>query len=66
MWSLGALLELEDRAKMEAFIVQHESQLNLPPVTEDETMFEYLVDEKGMWKGNSNQGCHGQGKKSGK
>ena len=33
---------------MEAFIVQHESNLNLPPVTEDETMFEYLVDEKGI------------------
>ena len=47
MWSLGALLELEDRAKMEAFITQHESHLNLPPLTGDETIFEYLVDEKG-------------------
>ena len=47
MWSLGALLELEDRAKMEAFIVQHESSLSLPPVKGDETIFEYLVDDKG-------------------
>ncbi|KAL4222174.1 Dynein heavy chain 8 [Mactra antiquata] len=49
MWSLGALLELEDRAKMEEFIVAHESKLSLPPVQDDETIFEYLVDEKGEW-----------------
>lgn len=47
MWSLGALLELEDRAKMETFVMEHESKLNLPPVKDDETIFEYLVDEKG-------------------
>ena len=47
MWSLGALLELEDRAKMESFMVAHESSLCLPPVSGDETIFEYLVDEKG-------------------
>ncbi|XP_052240013.1 dynein axonemal heavy chain 8-like isoform X2 [Dreissena polymorpha] len=49
MWSLGALLELEDRAKMEKFMVEHESNLCLPPVRNDETIFEYLVDEKGEW-----------------
>lgn len=48
MWSVGALLELEDRAKMEAFIKEHESNLDLPPLTGDETIFEYLVDEKGF------------------
>lgn len=47
MWSLGALLELEDRAKMETFVVEHQSKLSLPPVKDDETIFEYLVDEKG-------------------
>lgn len=47
MWSLGALLELEDRAKMEALIVGHASKLDLPPTKEDETIFEYLVDDKG-------------------
>ena len=48
MWSLGALLELEDRAKMEAFMAAHQSKLCLPPVKDDETIFEYLVDEKGI------------------
>lgn len=47
MWSLGALLELEDRAKMEEFMAAHESKLCLPPVKDDETIFEYLVDGKG-------------------
>ncbi|XP_060593697.1 dynein axonemal heavy chain 8-like, partial [Ruditapes philippinarum] len=49
MWSLGALLELEDRAKMEHFIVNDCEKLSLPPVKDDETIFEYLVDEKGEW-----------------
>ncbi|KAJ8316142.1 LOW QUALITY PROTEIN: hypothetical protein KUTeg_006156 [Tegillarca granosa] len=49
MWSLGALLELEDRAKMEALMVGHASKLDLPPTKEDETIFEYLVDDKGEW-----------------
>lgn len=48
MWSLGALLELEDRAKMEQFIVQGCDSLSLPPLKDDETIFEYLVDEKGI------------------
>jgi dynein heavy chain len=47
MWSLGALLELEDRAKMEEFMVKHECDLNFPPTNEDETIFEYLVNENG-------------------
>jgi dynein heavy chain len=49
MWSVGALLELEDRAKMESFLAQ-EKTLNLPPVKDNETIFEYLVDDKGQWK----------------
>lgn len=47
MWSLGALLELEDRAKMEEFMMNHECGLNFPPKQDDETIFEYMVDEKG-------------------
>ena len=49
MWSVGALLELDDRAKMEAFLVK-EGQLKLPPVNEGETIFEYLVDDSGNWQ----------------
>ncbi|XP_056012226.1 dynein axonemal heavy chain 8-like [Ostrea edulis] len=50
MWSLGALLELDDRAKMEEFLTNHQSALTLPPVKEGETIFEYVVDEHGEWE----------------
>ncbi|OWF42162.1 dynein heavy chain 8, axonemal-like [Mizuhopecten yessoensis] len=50
MWSLGALLELDGRAKMEEFITNHECSLNLPPVKEDETIFEYVMSVKGDWE----------------
>ena len=49
MWSVGALLELDDRAKMEAFLAQ-QGGLDLPPVAATETMFEYVVDEEGAWQ----------------
>ncbi|XP_071095783.1 dynein axonemal heavy chain 8-like [Haliotis cracherodii] len=55
MWSLGALLELEDRVKMEAFMVAHSSKLSLPPFKEGETIFEYLVNEQGEWEHWSNR-----------
>ena len=47
MWSLGALLELDDRAKMEEFISKHESALDLQSMKEEETIFEYVVDDHG-------------------
>ena len=49
MWSVGALLELEDRAKMEGFLVE-KKELNLPPIKEGQTMFEYVVDKDGNWE----------------
>nr|XP_054607993.1 dynein axonemal heavy chain 8 isoform X2 [Nothobranchius furzeri] len=49
MWSLGALLELEDRDKLEAYIRGHESNVDLPQTKPGETMFEYMVDENGEW-----------------
>uniref|UniRef100_K1QHZ6 Dynein heavy chain 8, axonemal n=1 Tax=Magallana gigas TaxID=29159 RepID=K1QHZ6_MAGGI len=50
MWSLGALLELDDRAKMEEFLAKHPSALDLPPIKEGETIFEYVVDDHGEWQ----------------
>ncbi|XP_023932850.1 dynein heavy chain 8, axonemal [Lingula anatina] len=50
MWSIGALLELEDRAKMEEFLKSHESHLDLPPVKGEETIFEYVVSASGEWE----------------
>lgn len=50
MWSIGAYLELDDRAKMEEYIRTSEDfKLDLPIIPSDSeaTMFEYLVDEKG-------------------
>ena len=47
MWSSGALLELDDRAKIEQFLMKHESKLNYPKLRENETIFEYLVNESG-------------------
>ena len=49
MWSVGSLLELEDRAKMEAFLTSQKN-LALPKVKADETIFEYVVNERGEWQ----------------
>ncbi|XP_044272703.1 dynein axonemal heavy chain 8 [Tribolium madens] len=51
MWSVGAVLELEDRAKMEQFVVTHPSKLDWPKCSENETIFEYVVNPKtGTWQ----------------
>ncbi|XP_076264862.1 dynein heavy chain 8, axonemal kl-3 [Rhynchophorus ferrugineus] len=51
MWSLGALLELEDRAKLEAFALEHPSKHDWPKCRENETIFEYVVNpDTGRWE----------------
>lgn len=47
MWSLGALLELDDRDKLEAYIRAHDSSINVPQTQSGETMFEYMVNPNG-------------------
>ena len=51
MWGVGALLELDDRAKMEEFLVKH-GKLPLPEIEEgsQDTIFEFVVDEYGEFK----------------
>uniref|UniRef100_A0A8C4E9U5 AAA+ ATPase domain-containing protein n=1 Tax=Dicentrarchus labrax TaxID=13489 RepID=A0A8C4E9U5_DICLA len=49
MWSLGALLELEDRDKLEAFIRAHDSRIDGPQTQPGETFFEYMVNPNGEW-----------------
>lgn len=51
MWSVGALLELDDRAKMEEF-TRTNFELDLPPIEEgsQDTIFEFLVNEAGSLK----------------
>ncbi|XP_075210479.1 dynein heavy chain 8, axonemal kl-3 [Lycorma delicatula] len=50
IWSLGAVLELDDRKKLENFILRHESKMNWPKLeSEFDTIFDYLVGESGEW-----------------
>ncbi|KAJ8009361.1 hypothetical protein DPEC_G00088090 [Dallia pectoralis] len=49
MWSLGALLELDDRERLEAFLRAHGSKVDIPRTQPGETMFEYMVNQKGEW-----------------
>ncbi|XP_002666734.3 dynein axonemal heavy chain 5 [Danio rerio] len=49
MWSAGALMELEDRAKMEVFLKKHNARLDLPSTQGEQTIFEFLVSSTGEW-----------------
>uniref|UniRef100_A0A6I8NWR7 Dynein axonemal heavy chain 5 n=1 Tax=Ornithorhynchus anatinus TaxID=9258 RepID=A0A6I8NWR7_ORNAN len=51
MWSVGALLELDDRHKMEHWLRSHETlKLDLPqPGGNEETIFDYYVTSDGKW-----------------
>uniref|UniRef100_A0A8D2M6S3 AAA+ ATPase domain-containing protein n=1 Tax=Zonotrichia albicollis TaxID=44394 RepID=A0A8D2M6S3_ZONAL len=57
MWSLGALLELDSRDKLEAFIRAHDSKLDLPKIPRDsnQTMYEFYVTDRGAWEHWSNK-----------
>uniref|UniRef100_H2YUI8 AAA+ ATPase domain-containing protein n=1 Tax=Ciona savignyi TaxID=51511 RepID=H2YUI8_CIOSA len=52
MWSVGATLELADRARMEAFLIDHESNLDLPKIDagSGHTIFEFVPDANGEWE----------------
>lgn len=58
MWSFGAFLELDDRKKLEEFLKNNDDfKLDLPVIeqTSEETIFDFYVDEKGVWKHWSNK-----------
>ncbi|XP_032037004.1 dynein heavy chain 5, axonemal-like [Aythya fuligula] len=50
MWSFGALLELDDRLKMELFLRKHSAVKELPAVSGEETMFEFVINSCGQWE----------------
>ncbi|XP_072136268.1 dynein axonemal heavy chain 8-like [Mobula birostris] len=52
MWSIGALLELDGRAKLEQFLQKYRNTLDLPVISADDnqTMFEFLVNKTGEWE----------------
>ncbi|XP_075954128.1 dynein axonemal heavy chain 8-like [Anarhichas minor] len=49
MWSLGALLELEDRDKLQEYVRAHGSGIDVPQSQPGETIFEYMVNPNGEW-----------------
>ncbi|KAJ8415685.1 hypothetical protein AAFF_G00402420 [Aldrovandia affinis] len=52
MWSVGALLELEDRRKLEGWLRGHDNiHLDLPDICPDseDTMFDFHVTSDGQW-----------------
>ncbi|CAH1269411.1 DNAH5 [Branchiostoma lanceolatum] len=53
MWSIGAMLELDDRVKMAEWIKNSpDITMNLPDIDEDSeaTIFDYCVDNDGNWQ----------------
>uniref|UniRef100_UPI00358ECCF5 dynein axonemal heavy chain 8 n=1 Tax=Myxine glutinosa TaxID=7769 RepID=UPI00358ECCF5 len=52
MWSLGALLERDDRTKLERFLRTYKKKLDLPsiPSESQDTIFEFLVNQNGNWE----------------
>lgn len=51
MWSLGAVLELDDRDRFEEFAVNHHSKLKWPTTQPGESIFEFLVHPaSGEWE----------------
>lgn len=50
MWSLGAALELEDRDKMEEFVLKHPSKMKWPKSETNDSIFEFLVSSSGNWE----------------
>ncbi|XP_037951167.1 dynein heavy chain 8, axonemal [Teleopsis dalmanni] len=50
MWSLGSVLEISEREKLEEFVVKHPSKLKWPKRQPNETIFEFYVDESGIWQ----------------
>lgn len=56
MWALGAVMELDEREKLETFALAHPSKLDWPKCNENETIFEYVVNpENGRWEHWSNR-----------
>ena len=50
MWSLGALLELQDRKKFEEIWRALPARMPLPPAADDHSIFEFVVGDNGEWQ----------------
>jgi len=50
MWSQGAVLELDDRLRLQEFLQGHESKPTLPKLNgAADSIFDYMVNDKGKW-----------------
>ena len=49
VWSIGAFLEIDDRIKLDAFLMTHFSHLALPPKDpeSEDTVFDFVVGTDG-------------------
>ncbi|KAK4886462.1 hypothetical protein RN001_002733 [Aquatica leii] len=50
MWSLGAVLELDDRSKLEEFATKGCAKMDWPKCVPGESIFEYVVADNGKWQ----------------
>uniref|UniRef100_A0A8D8LAT7 Dynein heavy chain 8, axonemal n=2 Tax=Cacopsylla melanoneura TaxID=428564 RepID=A0A8D8LAT7_9HEMI len=50
MWSVGAVLEMDDRKKFQEFVMNHKSKLNWPKPVGEDTIFEFKVTDSGNWE----------------
>ncbi|KAI9314021.1 dynein heavy chain, N-terminal region 2-domain-containing protein, partial [Zopfochytrium polystomum] len=50
-WSLGALLELDERKKLQSFLLEKAPHLKYPPLdpSTQDTFYEFLVADNGQW-----------------
>ena len=51
MWSLGAVLELPDRARLQEQILKHPAKIDTPKLRTDieDSIFDYYVTDDGQW-----------------
>jgi dynein heavy chain len=50
MWSVGAVLELSDRARLQEVMLAHPSKLDVPELAnKEDSIFDWVVGEDGVW-----------------
>ncbi|CAF0874531.1 unnamed protein product [Adineta ricciae] len=50
MWSMGALLELNDRSKLEQYFINSDDSDISKNVLQGDSIFDYLVNDSGQWE----------------
>ncbi|XP_055711493.1 dynein axonemal heavy chain 8-like [Phlebotomus papatasi] len=50
IWSLGALLDTNDRKKLQKYIQNHPASLPWPKVSDDQSIFDFFINDIGEWE----------------